>query len=62
MFCSVCSSAIRFQNTDAQKQNDSDSTEIKPYKFSPFQMKFKDNKADYALARMDDLINFARRV
>ncbi len=54
-------SVIRFQNTDAQKQT-SDSTEIKPYKFSPFQVKFKDNKADYALARMDDLLNFIRRV
>lgn len=52
---------IRFQNTDAVKQSDNSDQEIKPYKFSPFQMKFKDNKAEYALARMDDLINFARR-
>ena len=37
------------------------STEVKPFKFSPFQVS-PDNKVDYALARVDDLLNFVRRV
>ena len=57
---------MRFQNTEAQKNvpervQDSDK-QIKPYKFSPFQVSFKENKVDYALARLDDLLNFVRRV
>jgi hypothetical protein len=35
---------------------------VKPYKFSPFQVSWKTNKVDYALARLDDLLNFVRRV
>ena len=54
---------IRFQNTEAKKEvATTEEGAVKPYQFSPFQMKFKDNKADYALARVDDLLNFARRV
>lgn len=34
---------------------------VKPYKFSPFQVSTS-NKVDYALARVDDLLNFIRRV
>ena len=35
--------------------------EVKPFRFSPFQVS-PANKVDYALARMDDLMNFIRRV
>jgi len=52
---------IRFQNTQAKNESESAVEVVKPYKFSPFQVPFKDNKVDYALARVDDLLNFARR-
>ena len=29
---------------------------------SPFNVKFKDNKLEFALARMDDLVNWGRKV
>lgn len=49
---------IRFQNSDAKKET---TDAVKPYQFSPFQVPLKDNKAEYAIARLDDFINFARR-
>jgi len=54
--------SIRFQNTEAKKDLPAEQAgEVKPYKFSPFQVPFKDNKLDYSLARVDDLLNFCRR-
>ena len=47
----------RFKSTE----NDS-RKEVDPFKVSPFEVAFKDNKLEYALARLDDLINLARRV
>ena len=44
----------------APKQPNEDK-DVKPFKFSPFQVS-PSNKVDYALARVDDLLNFARRV
>ena len=56
------SSGIRSQSTQANQPvpQDESSQEVKPYKFSPFQVG-KENKLDYALARVDDLLNFGRR-
>ncbi len=56
-------SIIRFQNTQSNVPVQQDDEQgVKPYKFSPFQVSWKENKVDYALARLDDLLNFARRV
>lgn len=54
---------IRFQNTDAKKEVAEQGAEgaVKPYRFSPFQVEYKDNKVDYALARFDDMLNWIRR-
>jgi NADH dehydrogenase (ubiquinone) Fe-S protein 7 len=57
---------IRFQNTQPKPQagdvatTGDDQAAVKPYKFSPFQVA-PSNKMDYALARIDDLLNFVRR-
>lgn len=47
--------------TNSVQEVDQSQKEVKPYQFSPFQVPFKGNKLDYALARVDDLLNFARR-
>lgn len=55
---------IRFQNTDAKKEvveQAGGEGSVKPYRFSPFQVEYKDNKVDYALARFDDMLNWIRR-
>lgn len=57
-------SGIRVQSTQANQpvpQKNDTNKEVKPYQFSPFQVNFKENKLDYALARVDDLLNFGRR-
>ena len=54
-------SIIRFQNTQTNVPAKQEENKVKPYKFSPFQVSTS-NKVDYALARLDDLLNFARRV
>lgn len=33
---------------------------MKPH--SPFPVKFSDNKVDFALAKLDDLVNWSRKV
>jgi hypothetical protein len=50
----------RAENSEALK-NVADVVVDKPFKFSPFQVS-PSNKTDFALARLDDLLNFARRV
>jgi len=39
------------------------STDVAPQKkpYSPFQVSFKENKMDYAMARLDDLVNWGRK-
>ena len=54
-------SSIRNQTNQPVPADDSNK-DVKPFKFSPFQVPFKENKVDYALARVDDLLNFGRRV
>jgi hypothetical protein len=67
----VCFSK-KYQHTQSQKsatgsspvpapQNE-DEKNVKPYKFSPFQVAYQGNKMDYAMARLDDIMNFVRRV
>ncbi|RNA17675.1 NADH-ubiquinone oxidoreductase 20 kDa subunit-like [Brachionus plicatilis] len=54
----------RSQQTDSQKNlqvAENLDKDVKPYKFSPFQMSFANNKMDYTMARLDDLMNFVRR-
>jgi hypothetical protein len=64
IFKCIIHSIIRFQNSQSNvpaKQEDEQG--VKPFRFSPFQeVSWKTNKVDYALARLDDLLNFARRV
>ncbi len=60
------SSAQQSQQKKPAVQNEAlknvgDVVQAKPFKFSPFQVS-PSNKVDYALARLDDLLNFARRV
>jgi hypothetical protein len=55
-----CQSTSSNTNTPANNTNES-SKDVKPYKFSPFDVS-PSNKVDFALARIDDLLNFARRV
>lgn len=45
----------------APQPNQPSGGEVKPFKFSPFQVS-PSNKVDFALARLDDLLNFIRRV
>jgi hypothetical protein len=64
----------RFQNTQSNpterkpftvskvENADNLNKPVKPYKFSPFQVSYKENKVDFTLARLDDLMNFVRRV
>lgn len=46
---------VREQSTDVAQQQPKDTR-----RYSPFQS--TTNKADYALARVDDLVNWARKV
>lgn len=39
-----------------------DTEERKHRPYSPFRIPFKTNKVEYALARLDDLLNWARKV
>ena len=57
---------VRFESTDSKSSSVQNSgvqgaKDVKPFKFSPFQVS-PSNKVDYALARVDDLLNHARRV
>lgn len=55
-------SSTRNQSNQPVPSDPDQIQEIKPFKFSPFQVSLKENKMDYALARVDDLLNFGRRV
>lgn len=61
----VSNLTTRLASTESNKEKvtNNDITEIvdgKAFKFSPFQVS-PTNKVDYALARLDDVLNFARR-
>lgn len=59
--CSAVTNSTRNQSNQPVPSDPDQIQEIKPFKFSPFQVSLKENKMDYALARVDDLLNFGRR-
>ena len=50
------------QQVDQSRQDLHNVVDGKPFKVSPFQVSYGANKMDYVLARLDDLMNFVRRV
>ena len=52
----------RNQSSKSSVEKVGDAAEKSPYAYSPFKVPFANNKAEWAVARVDDILNVVRKV